>query len=252
MDKFEKSLSTLNKSFLSGCAVGAFITFSAYFGYSLYTENKNEYNKKFAQICKESHAAKDADVNRMLQVCATIIAVNGHAYLSTVDNASMPDHQYPCCRMMAIKPIWKPPATLSHMYIGTNNTSRKYKQLQTNKHAVVSFGDAAGHGYVSLYGELREVTNEQKLESLFPYKWSAYPDGVEDPRFTVFRMNIAKIEFVSNRFGYDSKAQDWRPFILNRMPNTLEFDTAKWIVCDKAKKWRVDYSGYLVFDDHLQ
>eukprot|EP00484_Ammonia_sp_Unknown_P026524 CAMPEP_0197030130 /NCGR_PEP_ID=MMETSP1384-20130603/9427_1 /TAXON_ID=29189 /ORGANISM="Ammonia sp." /LENGTH=182 /DNA_ID=CAMNT_0042459419 /DNA_START=29 /DNA_END=577 /DNA_ORIENTATION=- len=182
-----------------------------------------------------------------------MIAVNVNGFLSTMDdNVSTSDHKSPCCRMMVIKSKWKPPKTLPYIYLGSNNESRKYQQIKTNNRVVLTFADDAGHGYVSLHGQLTEISNEQKLAELFPVRWSAYPDGSDDPRFCMYKMNITRIEFVSHRFGYDSVRTDWRPFILKRVESTLQFESAKWILADKAKKWRMDYSGYMVFDDEVK
>lgn len=244
------------KTFLLGCAAGAFITAAAYTGHKMYIHQKfTKTHKNIHDKFSKMQYSKDKEINKMLQIIATIIEMNHNAYLSTIDNVrnNSTDHdQYPCCRMMTMKTKWKPPKTIPYIYIGSNNMSRKYKQIKANNKAVLTFGDAWGGGYVSLYGELSEINDQNKLNELYPSSVWAYPDGAADPRFVMFKMNIMKIEFVSHRFGMDSMRDDWKPFVLRRTEESKQFEKAEWFIEDKAKKWRMDYSGYMVFDNEVK
>ena len=254
MQDLYKALIPKTRSFLAGCAVGGFLATAAYVGHKIYVhkQHKSLYIQTFERISNKQYST-DKDINNMLHIIATIIEMSENGYLSTInDNVSTSDHQYPCCRMMTIKPKWKPPETLPFIYIGSNNLSRKYKQIKLNNKCVLTFGDEIGGGYVSLYGELIEINDQERLNKLYPDRWCAYPDGPDDPRFVIYKMNINKIEFVSHRFNYDSMRDDWKPFVLKRTQDSLQFNQAKWYFEDKAKKWRMDYSGYMVFDNEIQ
>ena len=125
-----------------------------------------------------------------------------------------------------------PHISLPYMYIGSNRSSRKYKQIQMNNNVVLSSGDVEGAGYVSLYGQLFEIEDLQQTKSMFPKLWYLFLNGPDDPRFVMFKLQINTIEFLSHRYNFDSSRNDWKPFILKRDTKTLQSEVAEWQIYD--------------------
>lgn len=208
-----------------GFGAGVITSAALYIGYRLWSSS---YNQTYKRISKLEYASNEK-INKMLHCCATIIEMEKCGYLSTI-NSTDNNKQYPCCRL--IEAHWKPPITIPFINIGSNKSSRKYKQIEMNNNLCVTFGDIDGAGYVSLYGQLIEIKDAEKSKSMFPPLWRLFLSGPDDPRFVMFTLYIEKIEFVSHRFNLDSTRKDWKPFILTRVENTLFSDKAKWIITE--------------------
>eukprot|EP00483_Globobulimina_turgida_P001536 UN01538 len=207
-----------SKQFKLGCLTGVIVSVAAYTGHVLYENHKKQskYDKQHQLISQTKYSENEA-INRMLHAIATIIALNEKGYLSTINNEDRSEYEYPLTCI--IHKTWAPPVTIPYIFIGIN------KKIDLNNNAVLTFNDMQGEGYVSLYGQIINANKKQKLL-------------------------IHQIEFVAPRFGFD--AIDTNPLILKRVESTLKAEKAKWIRARSGKKWRTNYSGYLVFDDNVK
>ena len=206
---------------LVGFGFGTVISATIYIGYKLWKSSL--YDETYRRISAEKYASDDK-INKMLHACATIIEMSRYGYLSTINCMN----GNPCCRMIETR--WKPQITIPFINIGSNKSSRKYKQIEMNNNVVITVGDIDGAGFVSLYGKLIEIKDIEKRKSMFPALWRLFLNGPNDPRFVMFTLYIQKIEFVSNRFNLDSTRNDWRPFILKRVETTLYSQVAEWTI----------------------
>eukprot|EP01084_Bolivina_argentea_P127718 225851_1 len=214
-----------NKKLVIGISTGVVLSSAIYIGYRLWNRS---FNQTYKRISKNEYST-NPKINDMLHVCATIIEMSSCGYLSTI-NSTESNKQYPCCRMIQIN--WKPIVTLPYLYIGSNRTSRKFKQIEMNNNIVITFGDIDGAGYVSCYGQLIEINDKQKTKSMFPPLWRLFLTGPNDERFVMFTLHIETIEFVSHRYNFDSLRNDWKPFIIKRLKNTLFTDKAEWEIVE--------------------
>lgn len=210
------------KSFAIGCGAGFVLSSALYLGYKLYSSTF-AHKRVFHAISKKKYA-DDPEINSMLHCCAAIIESSPDAYLGTVNLET--DQPSPCCRIFDAR--WKPPVTIPYVNVGSNRTSRKYRQIQCDNNVCAIYGDFEGGGYVSLYGKMIEMEDTERAKAMFPMLWNLFFNGPTDPRYVMFTLYIEKIEFVSVRYHFDTGRKDWKPHILKRVPNTLFSERAEW------------------------
>ncbi len=138
-----------------------------------------------------SSMRKQADIRR---ACLDVMSVSHAVYLSTLDETGAP-----CTRAMfnlrrkaqfpRLAPLFESHARSLLVYLATNTSSEKVRQLRRDPRVALYYCIPETFHGVMLGGSVVFEQRPEVRRSIWQKGWELYyPDGVEDPDFTVLSL----------------------------------------------------------------
>lgn len=82
------------------------------------------------------------------------------------------------------------------LWFFTDKTTPKVSEVEKEHHVNVSYADPDDNRYVSVSGRAEMVDDKKKMEELWtPAIKAWFPDGLEDPRITLVKVDVEKAEY---------------------------------------------------------
>ena len=142
-----------------------------------------------------------------LSAARAVIAAAKYATLITLDEGG-----HPQARIM--DPF--PPEDDFTIWMATNRSTRKTRQIAADGRATLSYFDRQGVGYVTLLGRAELVADPEERARRFKDSWSGfYDDGPRGDDFVLIRFVPHRIEIVSIEHGVASGPKSWKPAIID-------------------------------------
>jgi general stress protein 26 len=102
-----------------------------------------------------------------------------------------------------------PPDENLVVWLATNPTSRKVREIRRNPHVVLYYFDSASQGYVSISGIARIVNDPKEKVRHWKEEWKAfYPNRPED--YLLIAVTPEKLEVVIEQKGIVGKSRTWK------------------------------------------
>jgi general stress protein 26 len=138
------------------------------------------------------------------EYCQDVIRTSPACYLATLNDAGLPeiramlnlrnDRQFP-----ALRPFFSEHGGDFTVFLGTNTSSVKYRQVVDNPNVAVYYCAPEHWQGVMLAGKLEIVTDASLKQSLWLPDWTMYyPLGPGDPDYTVFRLQPDRVKAYGN------------------------------------------------------
>ena len=156
-------------------------------------------------------AGDDADESteraRALTAAREVMAAAGKCTLVTLDASG-----HPQARVM--DPF--PPAEDFSVWMGTNRSTRKVGQIESDPRVTLSCFDPEGIAYVTLLGHAELVDDPDQRARWFKPEWQAfYRDAHRGDDFLLVHLVPARLEMISVAHGIASEPQGWKPLIID-------------------------------------
>ncbi len=164
-----------------------------------------------------SHAQEQTlTVDRALEAVRTTMEASRYCFLVTLDEAG-----HPQARLM--DPF--PPEADMTVWMATNSTTRKVRQLGRDSRATLAYYDWEREGYVTLLGEARLVSDIEERRRRWKPEWQAFfPPGPTAPDYVLIQFTPSRIEVMN--LALDVGAGAFTPTVLTR-------EGAEWVLAGK-------------------
>jgi general stress protein 26 len=137
------------------------------------------------------YAQQDISRDSLLTLARTIIDSAQCRTLITVDENGKPHAR-------TMSPF--PPEEDMVIWLGTNPTTRKVRQIKSNPNVIVFYYDTKGFSYVSVAGKASIVDDPEKRAHYWKESWTRfYPDPDKD--YTLIEVTPERLELVSFKFN---------------------------------------------------
>lgn len=151
--------------------------------------------------------AAESEVPEVLAAARQVISAARFCTLITLDAGG-----HPQARVM--DPF--PPDEDFTIWMATNRSTRKVRQLEADPRVTLSCFDSEGIAYVTLLGVAELVDDESERERHFKPEWGDfYVDQQHGPDFVLIRLVPFRLEIVSIVHGIASDPMAWRPRIVD-------------------------------------
>ena len=102
-----------------------------------------------------------------------------------------------------------PPDENLVVWLATNPTSRKVREIRRNPHVILYYFDSVSQGYVSLSGSARIVNDPKEKSRHWKQEWKAfYPNRPKD--YLLIAVAPEKFEVVIEQKGIVGKSRTWK------------------------------------------
>ncbi len=152
--------------------------------------------------------ARGVEVDRQTALAAAreVMAAAGICTLITLDASG-----HPQARVM--DPF--PPDDDFTVWMGTNRSTRKVKQIEADPRVTLSCFDPDGIGYVTLLGRAELVDSPEERARHFKPTWTDfYQDEHRGDDFVLIRLVPERLEMISISHGIASAPRGWKPYSL--------------------------------------
>lgn len=96
------------------------------------------------------------------------------------------------------------------LWFFTNEFSAKVAEISQDNKVNVTYTNASASTYISINGIASIVDNRVKMQELWdPYVQAFFPDGLEDPKLTLLKVDISDAEYWDNSAGALAIAFKW-------------------------------------------
>lgn len=88
------------------------------------------------------------------------------------------------------------------LWFFTDQNSAKVLEIQADRHVNVSYADPSAQKYVSVSGTAQLVNDREKIHQLWnPFAKAWFPEGPDDPRLTLIRVQPQTVEYWDSASG---------------------------------------------------
>jgi general stress protein 26 len=154
-----------------------------------------------------------AEDEAVVAAARSIIESAQLATLVTLDDAGHP-------RARTMDPF--PPEAEMVVWMATNRSTRKVREIETDSRATLHYYDAQGIGYVTLLGRAELIDDDAVRASRYKAEWGDfYDDGPHGDDYVLIRFVPFQLEVVSLEHSIASEPKAWKPAIveLRQSPN---------------------------------
>jgi len=82
------------------------------------------------------------------------------------------------------------------LWFFTNEFSGKVHEVMQNNHVNVAYSHPGKNNYVSVTGEAELITDQEKMQELWkPVLLSWFPEGLNDPKLSLMKINVNMAEY---------------------------------------------------------
>lgn len=135
------------------------------------------------------------------EVAVEIIEAAGNCTLISLDSAGHP-------RARIMNPF--PPSKNFELWFGTNDLSRKVREIKQDNRVTVIYYDKHSAAYASIYGTALIVEDSSSKTNYWKPEWSDfYPDYPEG--YVLIKVIPERIEVISEKHGITGNPQTWEP-----------------------------------------
>ena len=149
-------------------------------------------------------ASDTPDRAHVLGIARDVIKSARYATLATLD-----DRQQPQARI--VDPL--DPDEAMTVYFATNPLSRKVAEIRRDPRVTLLYFDSARPAYVTLIGRARAVDAASKRVH-FKQEWSGFFSPEKPDTYSLYRVEVSRIEVVSPKDGLPGNPATWRPEIV--------------------------------------
>ncbi|MBL7844352.1 MAG: pyridoxamine 5'-phosphate oxidase family protein [Cyclobacteriaceae bacterium] len=145
----------------------------------------------------------DSVRQHLTSVAREIISRAEHCVFITVDQ-----NRQPQARTMD---PFEPEADFT-IWLATNPSSRKVKQIRKNSNVTLYYYDG-DNGYVSLYGKAELVNNQQEKDKRWKTEWADfYPNRTD--AYLLIRVKPSRLEIISYKNNIIGDSKTWKPEVV--------------------------------------
>ena len=147
--------------------------------------------------------APAADRGAVVAAARTLIARTPFATLSTIGEDGAPQSRI-------VEPF--PVEDNFTVWIATNSSTRKVREIERNPRVTVLYFDQQGPGYVSLIGSAAVVRDPAEKAKRWKESWVAfYKDRNRGEDYTLIRVTPTRLEISSPSQGMNNDPATWQP-----------------------------------------
>lgn len=142
----------------------------------------------------------NSDRDSLIAAAREIITTARYCALITIDSTGRPQAR-------AMDPF--PPEDDMTIWLGTNSSSRKVKEIRNNSRITLYYADCEGSGYVSIAGIARLVDDEKERTRRWKKEWESFFMGRKDI-YALIEVTPVKLEILSYKHGITGDANTWK------------------------------------------
>ncbi len=150
----------------------------------------------------------------LLRIAREMTIVARYCLLVTVDDTGGPQAR--------VMDPFEPESDMT-VWMATDPSTRKVKQIREDSRALLAYEDKDSHGYVTMIGTAQVVDDLNQRKARWKPEWEAfYPGGPEGDHYVLIRFIPSRIELMSVGRGVADDPLGWRPEILIRHGDTWQ------------------------------
>ena len=154
----------------------------------------------FGYSCGSKSSTESVDLS-IEEVAVEIIEAAGTCTLISLDSAGHP-------RARVMDPF--PPEEELILWFGTNELSRKVKEILNDNRVTVIYYDKPSGAYASVYGEATIIKDLSSIEKYWKKSWNDfypnYPKG-----YALIKVIPQRLEIISEKHGITGDPITWQP-----------------------------------------